>query len=338
MEKILLITVLVLCNTKHSFAWIIHEKATPVIDYRPSLNKDFYKLKNIVKLSLHKTQLNREVGPVIVNSTSEYSNYQDFYETGELLGSGHYGKVWKGTCKETNEQVAIKVMYKCSIKEDLLKKEIRILKMLPDDPHICKYYDSFEDEETITIILEFCGSQSLYLSAEKSREKNTKISEEVASQYIKQALEGLSALHKKGVYHRDVKLSNMVVDDKGTLKIIDFGVSDTVEYPVYLREGSDGYYSREMILRQPYRASMFDSWGIGISVYKLLFWKYPFGLMESNETLYSHNIRHLIYSLPTEPSPSNELISFLSHIFVKEKLRYSVDQLLQHKWIKKYNK
>ena len=334
-HRIIFVGIVLLCSVSYSNAWVNDEQPVVKIDFKHRLKKGFYRLKALS----HKSQIG-VVGPILVSSSDEYKNYENDYDRREVLGKGSFATVYKGISRETGESVAIKVLNKSSMDEliiESIKQEIHILQMLPDHPNICKFFDVFEEEETISIILEYCGSKNLAFVTYEGIENNTEISEEQASKYMKQALEGLSALHKKGIYMIDVKLTNMIVNERGVLKLVDFGISGTVEYPNYSFQGADGYYGREMMLSIPYHSSLFDSWGIGVSTYKLLYRFYPFGANRQNSYLFKHKLRYLIYSFPPESPPSEELVSFLSHIFVEEKFRYSVDQLLQHEWITKHN-
>ena len=120
--------------------------------------------------------------------------------------------------------------------------------------------------------MENCGGRSLYsIFADRNA------SEPIAKRYIKQAVRGLIALHSAGIYQVDVKATNMAVNEQGVLKLLDFGLSTTVNKISYRIKGADGYYSREMALEIGYLPELTDSWNIGICTYKILYGFYPFG-------------------------------------------------------------
>ena len=69
--------------------------------------------------------------------------------------------------------------------------------------------------------MELCGGGDLLNYVRKRR----KLKEDVAKYVFKQVVEGLSYCHAKGIVHRDIKLDNLLLDNNGTVKICDFGVS-----------------------------------------------------------------------------------------------------------------
>lgn len=103
-----------------------------------------------------------------------------------------------------------------------LKEEIAIL-MKIDHPNIIKLYDVIEDEGSIMLAMEYIPGGSLkdYLK----RKSNRKISEQETRKYFGQIVDALRYLHGRHIYHRDLKLENILMDYKKDIKIIDFGYS-----------------------------------------------------------------------------------------------------------------
>jgi MAP/microtubule affinity-regulating kinase len=66
--------------------------------------------------------------------------------------------------------------------------------------------------------------------------KRRKLKEEVARHLFRQIVEGLKYCHSKSVLHRDIKLDNILLDDKGVVKICDFGVSKLVNPRQLMKE------------------------------------------------------------------------------------------------------
>ena len=122
--------------------------------------------------------------------------------------------------------------------------------------------------------MEVCGNSNLL---EYLRENRLSTDEPVASKYMRQALEAYKTLHAAGLYHIDVKLTNMMVRDD-QVKLIDFGMSVAENKVMRWVGGADGYYGREMYLKYGYLPEMTDIWSFGVAVYKLIFGAYPFGL------------------------------------------------------------
>ena len=102
--------------------------------------------------------------------------------------------------------------------------------------------------------------------------------EESAKKYFKQVVEGIAYCHSKNICHRDVKLENILVDDKGKVKLIDFGFSAKCNENSKLTTvcGTPPYMSPELAARMPYNGMSADIWALGVSLYLMLVGKFPF--------------------------------------------------------------
>lgn len=89
----------------------------------------------------------------------------------------------------------------------------------------CSDLDSSADEKHLNIFLEYVpgGSVSALLTNYGAFE------EALVKNFVRQILTGLEYLHGKGIVHRDIKGANILVDNKGGVKISDFGISKKVE-------------------------------------------------------------------------------------------------------------
>lgn len=87
-------------------------------------------------------------------SASKTASIAEIYDFKEQLGNGGYGRVFKGIQKETNQQVAIKVIEKKTVTdEDQFRNEFKILMEL-DHPNIIKLYEIYETEEFLYLVQE----------------------------------------------------------------------------------------------------------------------------------------------------------------------------------------
>ncbi|GJU77439.1 protein kinase, ATP binding site-containing protein, partial [Tanacetum coccineum] len=174
--------------------------------------------------------------PVVNNNKQNVIRWRK----GELIGCGAFGHVYMGMNLDTGELLAVKQVSiaaantaskeKAQVHIRELEEEVKLLKNLSHS-NIVRYLGTVREEETLNILLEFVpgGSISSLLG------KFGPFPEAVIRMYTKQILLGLDYLHKNGIMHRDIKGANILVDNKGCIKLADFGASKQV---VELANGS----------------------------------------------------------------------------------------------------
>ncbi|KAK3027221.1 hypothetical protein RJ639_041639, partial [Escallonia herrerae] len=154
------------------------------------------------------------------------------WRKGELIGCGAFGRVYMGMNLDSGELLAVKqvsIAVNSASKEKTqahireLEEEVKLLKNL-SHPNIVRYLGTAREEESLNILLEFVpgGSISSLLG------KFGSFPESVIRMYAKQLLLGLEYLHKNGIMHRDIKGANILVDNKGCIRLADFGASKKV--------------------------------------------------------------------------------------------------------------
>ena len=202
-----------------------------------------------------------------------YSKSTDFnlkYEYISTIGKGSYGivKLYKDR-KIKSMKYAIK-----SIKKDFFNlnsienilKEIEILRNL-DYPNIVKYFETYEDENYIHIVMEYIQGDSLYNLLKNNNNQKIHFKEKEIKKIILTLLKVVSFLHKKKIVHRDLKLENIlfsIPNDYSSLKLIDFGLSSNFNLKKEkFIVGTPYYMSPEMIEGIYHYKS--DLWSIGIS-------------------------------------------------------------------------
>ena len=151
-----------------------------------------------------------------------------------LLGAGSYAQVKLAQHKVSKQRVAIKIYNKSKLnniaKSSAVQSEIVCMKKL-SHPNICKLYDHFETRKDIYLIMEYVSGISLY---QYLKNKNFKTQAEQCKLFLKQIAECLKFLHmgnknKDAIIHRDLKLENIMIDDRNNIKLIDFGFAVTSE-------------------------------------------------------------------------------------------------------------
>lgn len=141
------------------------------------------------------------------------------------LGKGSFGKVKLALHTPSGEKIAIKILEKEMIKKDedlmRIRREIKILSQVRH-PNIVQLYEVIETSKYFFFLMEFAEQGEL---AEYIETRN-KLSEDEAAKFFVQLVSAIQYLHKLGCAHRDVKPSNILVDWKGDLKLIDFGLGN----------------------------------------------------------------------------------------------------------------
>ncbi|XP_026459326.1 mitogen-activated protein kinase kinase kinase ANP1-like [Papaver somniferum] len=203
------------------------------------------------------------------------------WRKGELIGCGAFGRVYMGMNLDSGELLAVKqVLIAVNSKEKAqdhireLEEEVKLLKNL-SHPNIVRYLGTAREEDTLNILLEFVpgGSISSLLG------KFGSFPEAVIIMYTKQLLLGLEYLHRNGIMHRDIKGANILVDNKGCIKLADFGASKQVVELATISgaksmKGTPYWMAPEVILQTGHSFSA-DIWSVGCTVIEMATGKPP---------------------------------------------------------------
>jgi len=145
------------------------------------------------------------------------------YEILSPLGSGGMGRVYKAHDRTLDEYVAIKVLRSELTREPEIGRRFRSeIKLARKVSHrnVCRIHEYGEDGGLAFICMEFIDGKNVreFLSERSlSPEEGLELSIQVA--------EGLQAVHEHGIVHRDFKASNIMIDRKGVVKLMDFGIA-----------------------------------------------------------------------------------------------------------------
>lgn len=173
-----------------------------------------------------------------------------------------------------------------------------------DHHNIVQVTDFIEDNGEFFLIMEYVDGQSL---GDKIKEKG-KLEEKEALSIFKAVLEGLNFAHCKGIIHRDVKPSNILIDKSGRARITDFGIAILAGSErltsTGMIVGTTWYMSPEQILRPRDVDHRSDVYSVGIMLYEMLTGDVPF----VGETDFDIKNQH-VNSRPPDPRQKNPEIS-----------------------------
>ena len=246
------------------------------------------------------------------------------------MGKGAFGKVYKVTALDDKYEFACKIIKKNNLKDSdreiRLKNEINIQKDLENE-NIVHFYNYFQDNKNVYLLFELCPNNNLRTFLNK-RKRLTELEVQIISIAL---INGLKYLKKNKIIHRDLKLSNIFIDEDMTIKIGDFGLSTILEYDEEIKFekcGTPQYMAPEVINKKWYSYEV-DIWSLGVIIYILLTGKFPFDSSKKNE-IYKKILKNN-YSFPEDVLISESSKELIKHILVLDtKKRLSLEQILEH--------
>lgn len=249
------------------------------------------------------------------------------YFIGRTLGSGAFATVKAARHKQSNQEVAIK-MVNTTTHSSSARTELRIAQKLRH-PNIVGLIESFSHREYLCIVLEKVNGVDLYSLIQRS---HGGLSEPKLRPLFKQLFEAFTyAHHEQHVTHRDIKPENILVDNNNNIKIIDWGLGALVEVsPLQTFVGSLEYCAPEVLLRKPYDGIKADCWSLGALLYVCLSGRFPWNTETVEQTIHNITTGNIVPFPARVTAETRDLVKNLLQL--QPLARFNCLMALQHPW------
>ncbi|XP_023284208.1 serine/threonine-protein kinase pim-1-like [Seriola lalandi dorsalis] len=228
-----------------------------------------------------------ESNKVSVNVTEAGDDFEDRYLQLDKLGEGGFGSVYAGKRKTDNLPVAIKHVPKADVESRpmvlnrricMVPMEVFLMLKAAGGPEsvgtsaVVSLLDWYEQEQEVLLVMERplpCVDLLEYL-----QDNNGPLEEDVAKNIMRQLVEAAREMHSKGVFHRDLKSENILIEtssDGPRVRIIDFGCGCVVRRRPYRSfSGTSAYAPPEFYMDGTYEAGPTTVWQLGALLYEML--------------------------------------------------------------------
>ncbi|OHT10654.1 STE20/SPS1-related proline-alanine-rich protein kinase [Tritrichomonas foetus] len=261
------------------------------------------------------------------------------YELHKLIGRGSTATVYAAKCLTNGYEVALKVidLEQCPIEIDTLRAEVALWSSC-HHPNLVKYYGSFIEKSKLYIITEYMDQGSIYEMIRFGFHRGIP-KENIIAAVLKEILKALFYFHENRQMHRDVKAGNILVNNKGQIKLADFGIAARlIEKGQRVRArftiiGTPCYMAPEVVCAGIGYSEKADIWSLGITAIELATGAAPYSnlhplevvvrisnspppvLPESFSSAFRDFVKCALNSDPEKRPTANEL---LNHWFIKQ--------------------
>jgi serine/threonine protein kinase len=182
------------------------------------------------------------------------------------IGRGEMGQVYRADDLTLGQPVALKFLPRRGDEASLASfhREVRLARQIAH-PNICRVFDISEADGKTLITMEFVDGEDL----EHLRRRIGRFAPDKALDVARQLCAGLMAAHAAGLLHRDLKPTNIMLDDQGKVRITDFGLASmSQECGAEVPAGTPAYLAPEQLAGNPGSVQS-DLYSLGLSLYEV---------------------------------------------------------------------
>ncbi|HWC99589.1 MAG TPA: serine/threonine-protein kinase, partial [Candidatus Sulfopaludibacter sp.] len=197
------------------------------------------------------------------------------YRVAGLLGRGGMGEVYRATDLTLGQAVALKFLPETAARDERslarFYNEVRMARQVTH-PNVCRVYDIGQVEGVHFISMEYVDGEDL----SSLLRRIGRLPADKAVEIARKLCAGLYAAHEKNVLHRDLKPANVMVDSRGQVIIMDFGLAGLSEQlQADVRSGTPAYMSPEQLAGTGV-STQSDLYALGLVLYELFTGKRAF--------------------------------------------------------------
>jgi len=205
------------------------------------------------------------------------------YKLKSELGRGGMATVYLAHDNKFDTNVAIKVLNKEFVHNDNIRKRFlaeakSMFKM--SHPNIIKVNDLIEENDTVAFVMEYIEGETL----KEYLDRKGKLKDDEIKTIFSQMLEAVGYVHEQNLVHRDIKPSNFMIDKKGKIKLMDFGIAKTLdasssEYTqtgTGMQMGTPMYMSPEQITETKSVTAQSDIYSLGVVLWQMVTGQKPY--------------------------------------------------------------
>ncbi len=188
------------------------------------------------------------------------------YRIISLLGRGGMGEVFRADDLTLGQPVALKFLPESMIDElrlERFRNEVRIARRI-SHPNVCRVYDIGETGNHVFLSMEYVDGEDL----SSLLRRMGRLPRDKALEIARKMCAGLAAAHDTGVLHRDLKPSNIMLDARGEVRIMDFGLAGLAHEIKDVRSGTPAYMAPEQLVGKEVTVRS-DIYALGLVLYEL---------------------------------------------------------------------
>ncbi|XP_059730324.1 testis-specific serine/threonine-protein kinase 5-like isoform X6 [Bos taurus] len=207
----------------------------------------------------------------------------------------HNSKLASDLRGKRHTMVAIKIVSTAEAPAEFSRKflprEISSLNATYKHLNVVQLYETFANSRRTYLVLELAAHGDLleHINATSAHRRCPGLEEEEARRLLWQLVSAVAHCHNSGIVHRDLKCENILLDDRGCLKLSDFGFANRSGLKNSLLStfcGSVAYTAPEILMSKKYNGEQADLWSLGVILYAMVTGKLPFKECQPHGMLY----------------------------------------------------